>query len=204
MLPNRTFIPTKRIASATLAFMLVAAMAFGLGNIADAKTKVRKQQPQPEIGAIELAQRIHVLINKERARYRLTALTWDDALADVATKHSRDMAQRDYFAHVSPDGSDFAERYRRSRYHCEIRVDNTIYGGAENLALGRLYNKATIIDGVKYPKWNTMEQIARNTVDGWMHSAGHRHNILNPHWRQEGIGIVILPENKVLVTQNFC
>jgi uncharacterized protein YkwD len=169
-----------------------------------AKAKTHKPKPQPEISAVELAQRIHLLINKERARHRLGALAWDAALADIAAGHSRDMARRNYFSHDTPEGRGFPDRYRRGGYRCEIRIGDVIYGGAENIALGRLYNSATIIDGVKYPQWNSMQQIARKTVDGWMHSAGHRHNILTSYWRHEGVGIEILRDNKVLITQDFC
>jgi len=37
-----------------------------------------------------------------------------------------------------------------------------------------------------------------------MQSTGHRENILTPHWRRQGIGVGIDPDNRVLVTQNFC
>jgi uncharacterized protein YkwD len=52
--------------------------------------------------------------------------------------------------------------------------------------------------------WNTIKQIAESTVKGWMHSPGHRKNILAPHWRSEGIGVALSPDDKVYITQNFC
>jgi uncharacterized protein YkwD len=52
--------------------------------------------------------------------------------------------------------------------------------------------------------WNSLEQIARSTVSGWMKSPGHRKNILQPFWKTEGIGIAVSPDDKVLITQNFC
>jgi uncharacterized protein YkwD len=148
--------------------------------------------------------RIHALINKEREREGLASLQWDDALADIARKHSRDMAKRNYFDHVSPDGLDMMRRYSQDGYACSVRVDNTFYTGAENIALNHLYDSVTTVNGVAYYDWNSLEKIAETTVQGWMKSPGHRQNILMPHWRREGIGIVVAPDDKVYITQNFC
>jgi len=41
-------------------------------------------------------------------------------------------------------------------------------------------------------------------VRGWMDSPGHRKNILTPHWRNEGVGVFLSPDEKVFITQNFC
>ena len=62
----------------------------------------------------------------------------------------------------------------------------------------------TTINGVAYYDWNSPEAIARQTVDGWMQSAGHRKNILSPQWKREGIGVEIAPDNRVLITQDSC
>ncbi len=37
-----------------------------------------------------------------------------------------------------------------------------------------------------------------------MKSPGHRENILTPHWKREGIGVEIAPDDNVYITQNFC
>ena len=95
-------------------------------------------------------------------------------------------------------------RYSQDGYTCSVRVGNTFYTGAENIALNNLYDSITTINGVAYHDWNSFEKIAETTVQGWMKSPGHRHNILMPHWRREGIGIVIAPDDKVYITQNFC
>jgi uncharacterized protein YkwD len=186
------------------AIVCIAVIAFGRCGAATGSPRAHREKPQPNISATVLARRIHALINRERAKHRLGALAWDDALASVALGHSRDMAQRRYFSHDTPEGQSLVDRYRRDRYRCEIRVGDVIYGGAENIALGRLFNSVTIIDGVAYHKWNSLEQIARETVEGWMHSPGHRHNILTPHWRHEGVGVDVRPDNRVLITQDFC
>lgn len=163
-----------------------------------------QQKPQPRIDPIDLAARIHALVNEERTKRKLPALAWNDRLAAIAGTHSRDMAERDYVAHDSPEGRRFTDRYRAGRFECAIRVGNTIYTGAENIALNHLYNSVTVVNGKKIYHWNSAGNIAHRAVTNWMNSPGHRRNILTPHWRNEGIGVTVAPDNKVYVTQNFC
>ncbi len=158
----------------------------------------------PAIDGADVARRIHDYVNVERARRGLAVLAWDARLARIALRHSRDMAKRNFFSHDSPEGQDFDARYRQAGYRCAIRVGSVVHAGAENIALGRLYSSMRIVNGVAEYDWNSAEQIARKVVDGWMDSRGHRKNILTPHWRHEGVGVEIHPDNKIYVTQNFC
>jgi uncharacterized protein YkwD len=164
----------------------------------------RSTQPQPNISASGLEKLIHTLINKERQRRGMTQLAWDEALAGIGRKHSQDMSTRKFFDHYSPEGRDFLYRYRQQGYQCAVRINRTIYMGAENIALNNLYDSATTINGNAFYNWNSQEKIAETTVQGWMQSPGHRKNILAPYWKHEGIGVMISPDAKVFITQNFC
>lgn len=188
-----------------LRFCTLLTITLALAAVHD-DTAARRQKTKHTVEATDLAKRIHALINKERKRHRLSGLTWNDGLVRIAEKHSRDMDGRSYLDHSSPEGNGFPERYRQAGYTCEIQVGNVIYTGAENIALSHLYNSTVIEDGVPYYNWNSPQEIALRTVNGWMNSPGHRKNILAPHWRQEGIGVKIenSPGNKVYITQNFC
>ena len=159
---------------------------------------------QPRINISELEKKIHYLINKERRKIGLPSLVWDDTLSRIAKKHSSDMAKRAFFSHNSPEGHDFLYRYRQGGYLCAVRMDDTIYGGAENIFQNNLYDAVTTVNGEAFYDWNSPEKIAETTVQGWMKSAGHRKNILMPYWKNEGIGVVIAPDDKVYITQNFC
>jgi len=94
----------------------------------------RQQKPKPTIEAADLAKRLHAQINKERKKHGLTALAWSDALSRIAAKHSRDMTNRNYLSHDSPEGKDFSFRYQQDGYACVIRVGKMVYAGAENIA----------------------------------------------------------------------
>lgn len=163
-----------------------------------------KKRPQPKVSAAGIEKRIHGLINKERANKGMSPLGWDDALADIGRKHSRDMAERNYFEHFSPEGHGFTYRYQKENYRCAIRVNRTIHQGAENIALNHLYDSVTTVNEKAFYDWNSEEKIAETTVQGWMKSKGHRKNILTPHWLHEGIGVFIAPDDKIYITQNFC
>ena len=162
------------------------------------------QKPQPRVSTVRLEKKIHDLINRERKARRLAPLSWDGPLAAIARGHSGDMAKRDYFSHDSPEGRQFHDRYSKAAYRCALRVGDIIYGGAENLARGTLYASITTVNGVQYFDWKSEDKIAADAVEGWMASRGHRTNILTPHWKHEGIGVVVAPDRKVYVTENFC
>ncbi|PKG33175.1 CAP domain-containing protein, partial [Methanoregula sp.] len=53
-------------------------------------------------------------------------------------------------------------------------------------------------------QWSTEEYIANKVVNGWMNSEGHRNNILDYHFQQEGIGVAFASDNAIFITENFC
>ena len=187
---------------------LLLSLAFigSLVSCASAPTKIDRHEAKqrPRISITLLEKRIHALINKERAKEGLTSMQWDDSLSNIARKHSRDMAKRNFFSHVSPDGHDVMRRYGLEGYACSVRVGNTFYTGAENIFQNNLYDSIRTVNGVASYDWNSLERIAETTVQGWMKSPGHRQNILTPHWGREGIGVVIAPDDRIYITQNFC
>jgi len=87
------------------------------------------------------AERLMVrLINADRKRFGLPVLASDPKLAAVAREHSRDMAARGYFGHVSPSGSGLASRLAAARYAMRYSGENisradSIYEAQEALML---------------------------------------------------------------------
>lgn len=184
---------------------LLASMLFSCaGPRAVPSDHVPPELAKPRVSIAELEQQIHARINDERRNQGLSPLSWNSALSRIAGKHSRDMAKKKYFAHQSPEGYGFSDRYQKDGYSCSIPVKNLIYTGAENIFQNNLYDRIVYVNGVARHGWNSMQKIAETTVKGWMNSPGHKKNILTPHWRSEGIGIFIAPDDKVYITQNFC
>ena len=101
------------------------------------------------------------LVNEERLKIGLGTLEWRSEIVPVAREHARDMWEREYFGHVSPDGEDVGGRLDRAG------VDYQSVG--ENLALA--------------PTVSTAHQ-------GLMNSEGHRENILSSDFNRVGIGVI--------------
>ena len=136
-----------------------------------------------------LEKQIHERVNKERRKRGLPTMRWDDALGRIAGRHSRDMSQKQYFSHTSPDGRDHAYRYMKSGYACGATVDGVLRRGAENIY--RLSPGA---------EEDPVEAIIR----GWLGNKVDRKNLLSSPWDREGIGISIGPDGVIYVTMNFC
>ena len=109
------------------------------------------------------------LLNRQRKAHGRRALKPNKRLARAARKHARDMVERNYFSHTAPGGVSFVDRIMRQDY---VNPGEGWTLG-ENLAWGS-YQLAT-------PK---------SIVRSWMHSLGHRANILNTSVREIGIGVV--------------
>jgi len=170
---------------------------------------VRKEEAppvraRPAVRIDDLEKQIHALINRERTQQGLSPLTGNEELTRIARKHSQDMAKRNYFSHQSPEGRGFSWRYAQGGYSCGVTAGDRIYMGAENIFQNNLYDRVVYLNGVPRYDWNSARKIAETTVQGWMNSPGHRKNILTPHWRSEGIGVAISPDDKIYITQNFC
>ena len=102
------------------------------------------------------------LVNVERAKNGLSALTENWELSRVARYKSQDMHDRGYFSHTSPTyGSPFD---MMKKFGISYRT------AGENIAKGYATPQAV--------------------VNGWMNSEGHRANILNASFRQIGVGYV--------------
>lgn len=128
---------------------------------------------------------IHQRVNLVRKDHGLDPLEYNEAIAAVAREHSQDMAERDYFAHVSPEGDGPDDRLDDFfPGHCQ--------GIGENIAsVGR------------FPGDDT-DAVAERVVSGWMESPPHRENLLREAFDEEGIGVAISEDDQVLATQNFC
>ncbi len=171
----------------------------GLQNEKDARIAYFKNNSE------DLALMIHGRINQVRREHGMDALQWDPELAEIALSHSADMAARNYFGHVSPEGEDFSDRYRERGYYKTTKIGNKEYVGGENLFLGNVVRSFTYNEDTGEIVSFTLcglEEMAQIAVDGWMESPGHRENILTPFTR-EGIGIWTDGDGEVYVTQNF-
>jgi uncharacterized protein YkwD len=164
-----------------------------------------QRRDQPEIRIPDLERRVHDLVNSERANKKANKLDFDRQLAEIARAHSADMARRQFFDHTNPDGKNATDRGRVAGYLCQKFYSGFFTQGlAENIYRGNLYSRIRITGSQRTYDWYSPEEIAREVVEGWMDSTGHRRNILEKTYGKEGIGIFIDADDRVYVTQVFC
>jgi uncharacterized protein YkwD len=110
------------------------------------------------------------LLNGERADRGLAPLAPNPHLTAAASAYAQDLVAGSYFSHTGRDGSDVLDRIERAGY---LRGDRAWRVG-ENLAWG---TGALATPGA--------------IVRAWMNSTGHRGNVLNPAYREIGVGVVV-------------
>ena len=178
--------------------LLLLMLAISAGRTVQDRTR-------PRVDLYELEHRIHELVNEQRVAFKLRPLKIEERLIEVARRHSADMARRSFFDHVNPDGKDPTARGRDARYICRKYMGDYLTEGlAENLFQNNLYNRVLVRGNEMTFEWNSAEDIAISTVEGWMKSPAHRRAILTERYDRTGIGVVVASNDKVLITQLFC
>ena len=113
------------------------------------------------------------LVNEERAKNGLSALTYDATLQSAAQVRAEEIVKS--FSHTRPNGSNFSSVLK------EFGI--TARRSGENIAWGQ-----------KTPK---------EVVTAWMNSSGHRANILNANYTKIGVGCNISPSGTIYWSQLF-
>lgn len=130
----------------------------------------------------KLAVEILWLLNKERADLGLEPLLLDPKLSALAKEHSEDMAQKDYLAHRDKNGCNLTCRITEAEYAALAWAENIVFLENEYLL--------------------TTKAEAREMMESWMGSGGHRKNIENSEYTHVGIGVA-RSGDRVYVTTDF-
>jgi uncharacterized protein YkwD len=152
-----------RLAPVLAAAALAAPAALPAPALAGGTCAGASARPTPA-SAAEFSGTTLCLLNRERSHHGLGGLRSNGRLALAAWRHSRDMAQHNYFAH-----GDFVGRLQAAGYFRGRRS----WSVGENIAWGSGTNATP-----------------RSIVWMWMHSPGHRANILNGSFHEIGVGLV--------------
>lgn len=106
------------------------------------------------------SQRLLETTNKQRAANQKTALILNDKLTQAAQTKANDMAKRNYWSHVTPDGQQPWYFIQQTGYAYQKAGENLAYGFDSSA----------------------------DTVTGWMNSKSHRENLLDSAYREVGFG----------------
>lgn len=180
----------KKAVIITAVLLLIAGTGGGLWlktrlNV-QAVTEVAQEQKQEQpkskydVGPLD-AQEMLELVNQERAKVGAAPLKLDERLNASAQEKADDMQNRDYYGHVSPDGT------RGTLFVFKHIPSKCRYAG-ENLA------------NILIPDSNS-----RNPISTWMSSTkGHREAILDKDYDLVGFGIAKDKYGNSLIVQHFC
>jgi uncharacterized protein YkwD len=113
-------------------------------------------------------------VNRLRAQAGLPRVALDDVLSRAALAHARDMAQRRFFGHETPEGTSLPDRLGAVGFHWRL--------AAENIAL---------------------DEDERHASAALAKSAPHRANILNPRVRKIGVAALSVGVDAALYVEDF-
>lgn len=169
----------------------------------------------PDIQRINAA--IFYVTNEVRAKKRLPLLTHQYQLEQMAENYSKEMIKYNFFSHEHKK----SKKLRTTKDRAIVADIPNPYI-AENIIEGYLIkykdNSKVIVNGPgefrdansrKAIPPHTYLSLADDLVDRWMHSKGHRENILSKDAKQLGCGVAIYTNKKfnympsLKATQNF-
>ena len=128
------------------------------GMLPDQPGNPAPDQPGTDVSQDAFANEVVRLVNEERAKAGLPALTVDRGAASAAQVRAKEIERS--FSHTRPDGSSFNSALTEAGVNFS--------GAGENIAYGQ----------------NSPEKV----MEGWMNSSGHRANILNSSYTSIGVG----------------
>jgi len=146
-------------------WLFLAGMAVVTGTIF-----AREAPPVSALPAAQVQQQVLELVNQARAQGQLCGaerfgpalpVLLSAQLHRAARIHARDMAKRNYFEHEGSDGSAPRDRVQRAGYRFRLTGENIAFG----------------------------PESAAEVVSGWLASAGHCANLMNPHFRHMGVAV---------------
>jgi uncharacterized protein YkwD len=148
---------------AALTIAAVMLLACGEGGAETARSVASHRRAPARSGPTDREVASFVkLVNAHRVSRGLPALVWDRRAAAVAQAHSRDMLERHYVSHTSPDGRSTWDR---------LAARGVTYSRAgENIAWGQGTGSAVLA--------------------AWLRSPGHRRNIQLGSYTHHGVGKV--------------
>lgn len=123
-----------------------------------------------DIDPYELAYRVIELVNEERVARGKHPLEINDELMENAMVRAEEASE--YFSHTRPDGR-----------NCGTAITVRYSLAAENLHGGGRLSR------------DTLEVMADETLEGWIHSAGHKKNMLDSRFRETGVGVYITDQS---------
>lgn len=195
------------------AVILMAVMSWGGPGAADVPNRLN----QPLTGKIDqrlFDEAVLIYSNAVRKANGRPPFKSDPALSKAAADHARNMARLRTHSHELPVRGQKHLKQRMQRVSVDFRL------AAENIAMDKVYRLLGRPIAVGYNGCNftygdtktpvpihTYASLAKQVVNRWYQSPGHKKNLLNPKFRRLGSGVGVDPNGPACgdfyLTQNF-
>ena len=160
-----------------LAVVTVILLAVSLGAVATVGPF------DDELDAATVEDHVVERTDAERAAVGVGSTRTDVDLSSIARDHSRDMRDRGFVGHETPDGDGPGDRVRAAGLECHPG-ENVYHAPRGALAASE-------------------RALADRVVSSWLDSDGHRETLLRERYDRQGVGVAIGADG-VYVTQLFC
>jgi uncharacterized protein YkwD len=131
------------------------------------------------------------LINRDRQAAGLAPVAWDVTAAALAQRHAEDMLEGQFFSH-----------WNRAGYGPDHRA--ALDAGMTDAVFENIHAYWLRFDDGRPAPIEDWDERVRAAQTGWMQSAGHRDNILEPAHTHVGVGIAYRPDiGELRMVQEF-
>jgi uncharacterized protein YkwD len=128
-----------------------------------------------DIRNIEL--QVHQAVNRVRSLRSLPELAWNEKLAAEARRHALRIVDGHFFSHQDPVRGDIDRRLNRSGIEWMRCAENLYEGDSPDLA--------------------------KEAVNAWLHSEGHRKNMLDSMFSDAGVGVAVRRDKTIVIVQEY-
>lgn len=148
--------------------------------------------PEESVDEATIETQVIAGVNDARAEHGVGELRENGTLSEAARGHGEDMAEREFVAHENPDGESPRERVHRAELDCEAV--------GENVAQTWWDEPLETDDGNRL---QSNDDLAAWLIEQWLASPSHRENLLDDHWTETGVAVVV-ENDQVFAVQKFC
>ncbi|MFC6732651.1 CAP domain-containing protein [Haladaptatus sp. DYSN1] len=192
------------------------------GDSTTTQTDVQTQQPGAQTTEVATTERpsvrpnsinetrvellVYERINAERKDRGVQTLRTDKTLVEMATYHTDDMVEKDYYSHTSPSGETAEDRYRNYGLYEQCKIlDNSkgyYHRGAENIGRTTVGMNYTV-NGEQRINENE-QQVADALVNAWLARNVDSRYVVFEDADEVGVGVRVTDDGIVYATATYC
>jgi uncharacterized protein YkwD len=147
--------------------------------------------------AAEIEEAVERRLNEYRRQQGVGELEMTSALRETARGYSRDMGQRNFYAHTNPEGMGIQQRIGH------VPGCNGVGENIHQVWVNRKYRAPS--QGVVMME--SQQEVIDFLMESWKASSGHNRNMLKSKWEMGGVGVYVEDNGntaKIYATQHFC